>query len=346
MSQLYTAFSIYGEQVINAELQAAASAVPIIGDRIAALLPTIHLPIPAGGFVTFDSLEHLYAAEGVAYDDMSSHAGFNSQQGVDANGAAIAAFLAGLSHKNVTLVSHSKGGLDTLQALLENRGLWGDTVTGWVALQPPFAGSPVADNVPAALAAPVLTAFGGDEQSLLDLKTAPRAQYMQDRAATIAELTAAIPVITCYSTFTSTPAQSFVNVAQTLAQQVLDANTLAQIAAIVVANPLNPALAASEAVDAHPEPRHAARRDRHEQRAVDGPEQPHDGRAQRRTRSHVERCPAGAIIRQLTPDGDHAAAVMEVTPFKNFWSASHRNDVVSGLVEEVRAMSSATAAKA
>ena len=40
------------------------------------------------------------------------------------------------------------------EALLENRDLWGKTVVGWVALQAPFHGSPVADNVPPDLTGP------------------------------------------------------------------------------------------------------------------------------------------------------------------------------------------------
>jgi len=51
--------------------------------------------------------------------------------------------------------------------------------------------------------------------------------------------------------------------------------------------------------------------------------------------------PSGATIRHTTPAGDHAADVMEVTPFKNFWTASHRTGVVSGLVDEVRALAGA-----
>ncbi|MFO7653531.1 MAG: hypothetical protein R6X25_06880 [Candidatus Krumholzibacteriia bacterium] len=336
MSQLYTAFSIYGEDVINAELRAAARDVPVIGDRIAARLPTIDLPVPSGGFITFDSIERHYDTEGIAYDDMNSQGGFNTQQGVEENGAAIADFLAGSTGKSVTIVSHSKGGLDTLQALLENRGLWGETVTGWIALQPPFAGSPVADNVPAALAGPLLTALGGDEQALLDLQTAPRTEYMADRVGEIAELTAAIPVISCYSTFTASPAQSFGNVGREFASQVLDAQMLRQIAVIVSTNLLDPAQAATEAV--------ALIRSRARQLVATVMSNVPMMSVGNLTMSEANDglvpvssvALPGASIRQLTPTADHAAPVMEVTPFKNFWSAARRNDVSSGLVDEVR----------
>lgn len=45
---------------------------------------------------------------------------------------------------------------------------------------------------------------------------------------------------------------------------------------------------------------------------------------------------AGADLMPLSPAGDHAAPVMEVTPFKNFWGPVHRNEVTAGLVANVR----------
>jgi triacylglycerol esterase/lipase EstA (alpha/beta hydrolase family) len=336
MSQLYKAFSIYGETLINAALRNAALQVPVIGDRIADLLPTIDLPVPAGGFITFDSLKAYYDAEGVAYVEMPQAAGFNTQQGVVRNGAAIAEFLKGLDNKSVTILSHSKGGLDTLQALLENRDLWGTTVQGWVALQAPFRGSPVADNLPSALAGPVLNAFGGDRQALDDLKTAGRGQYMLGRANAIAELTGTIPVTSAYSTFTTSPSQSIQNAAWALAEAVFNSGMLRDIAAIVAANLLNPAQAAAEAV--------ALIRTRARQ-LVGGvmsdvpmmglsnltmPEA-NDGLVPVSSAAL-----AGAGVFQMNPQGDHAAPVMEVTPFKNFWTAGYRNEVTSGQVEDVR----------
>ena len=336
MSQLYTAFSIYGEIAINAQLRAVARTVPVIGDRIAGALPTIHLPLPAGGFISFDSLMDQYVADEIDFTDMSNQPGFNTQSGAVDNGQAIAAYLGGLSNKSVTIISHSKGGLDTLQALLENRSLWKTTVTGWVALQPPFHGTPVADNIPAVLAGPLLSAFGGDQQSLLDLKTGVRQQYMSSRANVIAELTQAIPVTTCYSSFTTSPAQSIQNAVVELAQAVFNSNLLQQIAVIVAANLLNPAQAAAEAV--------ALIRARANQLVAgvmdDVPmmglsnltiPEANDGLVPVSSTAL-----SGAATVQLTPQADHAAPVMDVTPFKNFWTAGYRNSVTAGLVEDVR----------
>jgi len=343
MSQLYTAFSIYGENLINAALRDAARQVPVIGDRIAAALPTIDLPVPAGGFISFDSLKTYYAGREVEYVEVPKAVGFDTQRGVVDNGAAIAGYLRGLKNKRVTILSHSKGGLDTLQALLENRDLWGTTVTGWVALQAPFHGSPVADNIPAALAGPLLSAFGGDQQSLLDLKTQVRGQYMLGRANAIAELTAAIPVTSSYATFTTSPSQSIRNAALELAGAVFNSGLLQDIAAIVAANLLDPVQATTEAI--------ALIRARARQLVAgimsDVPmmglsnltmAEANDGLV---PVSSTEL--AGATRVAMSPQGDHAAPVMEVTPFKNFWSADHRNGVTSGLVADVREKSAAVA---
>jgi hypothetical protein len=336
MSQLYKAFSMYGESLINAALRNAALQVPVIGDRIANLLPTIDLPVPAGGFITFDSLKSHYEGEGVEFVEMPLSAGFNTQQSVVDNGAAIALYLKGLTNKRVTILSHSKGGLDTLQALVENRDLWGSTVTGWVALQAPFHGSPVADNIPPALAGPLLSAFGGDQQAINDLKTADRTQYMLGHANAIAELTGRIPVTSGYTTFTPTPGQTFQNAASALAQAVFNSGMLQDIAAIVAANLLNPAQAAAEAV--------ALIRNRARQ-LVGGimSDVPMMGMSSlTMAEANDGLVPvssavlAGATILPMNPAGDHAAPVMDVTPFKNFWTVAHRNEVTSGLVEAAR----------
>ena len=44
----------------------------------------------------------------------------------------------------------------------------------------------------------------------------------------------------------------------------------------------------------------------------------------------------GATIVSMNPAGDHAAPVMDATPFKNFWSPAHRNDVTSDLVDQLQ----------
>ena len=48
----------------------------------------------------------------------------------------------------------------------------------------------------------------------------------------------------------------------------------------------------------------------------------------------------GATHRELTV-GDHASPVMTVDPFRNYWTAEHRNEVTLALIEEVREMARA-----
>jgi hypothetical protein len=43
----------------------------------------------------------------------------------------------------------------------------------------------------------------------------------------------------------------------------------------------------------------------------------------------------GAIHREL-PVGDHASPVMDVDPFKNFWTVEHRDQVTLELIAEVQ----------
>jgi hypothetical protein len=43
----------------------------------------------------------------------------------------------------------------------------------------------------------------------------------------------------------------------------------------------------------------------------------------------------GATHRELAR-GDHASPVMDVDPFRNYWTAEQRNEVTRALIEEVR----------
>jgi len=83
------------------------------------------------------------------------------------------------SPRPAIVLSHSKGGVDTLVALLT-----GTQIAGWISLDAPFFGSPVADLVADHsathwLAKEVLTAMGGSEESLESLKVETRIAFMQ-----------------------------------------------------------------------------------------------------------------------------------------------------------------------
>ena len=338
LAQLYEAISIAGASTINDTMKYYANQVPLFGNLIANALPTLVLPVPPGGLISFDSLKDYFDNEGIEFVEMSLSAGFNTQHGVVENGVAIANYLKGLSNKRVTILSHSKGGLDTLEALLKNRDLWNTTVTGWVPLQAPFRGSPLADNFPAQLAGPIQQVFGVEPQSIRDLQTNVRQQYMIDNAQTITELTGAIPVTTCYSTFPTSPAQSFQAVATNLANAVFNSNLLADLAEIWFYNWNDPVLAVNYALEAI-----ALQVDQLFYDIMrDIPMMGLTNLAMLEFNDGLvpisSAALAGATTFQMGPqgEGDHASPVMDVTPFKNFWTAGYRNTVTSDLVEELQ----------
>jgi hypothetical protein len=101
------------------------------------------------------------------------------------------------------LLSHSKGGLESLAALL--RPGVAARCAGFLALQSPFWGSPVAD---ALLASPGLHGAArhlaqllrvGSGAGLVDLTSAVRTEWMDRHAAEIAALAEALPVLTIAS---------------------------------------------------------------------------------------------------------------------------------------------------
>jgi hypothetical protein len=100
--------------------------------------------------------------------------------------------------RRVLVVAHSKGGLEALAALLEPDVC--ARCVGFLAMQSPFFGSPVADAVvgsrPLGAAAGGLARLFriGSGEGLRDLTTAARHAWMEDRREAIAALLAALPV--------------------------------------------------------------------------------------------------------------------------------------------------------
>lgn len=97
----------------------------------------------------------------------------------------------------VLVIGHSKGGLDTLEALLKRPDLR-RKVHAVIAVQSPFFGSPVADlmlsgpalSVPSAL---LLDMLGGSKQSLQNLSVKYRRAYHREKEGEIRKLTAQVP---------------------------------------------------------------------------------------------------------------------------------------------------------
>ena len=116
---------------------------------------------------------------------------------IEGNAARIAAVIEE-APTPVLLVAHSKGGLEALSALL-TPGIAG-RCRGFLALQSPFRGSPVAD---AALGFGPLRELAdrtlrlaklGDGEGLRDLTVAQREPWMTEQEATIAELATRVPL--------------------------------------------------------------------------------------------------------------------------------------------------------
>lgn len=118
-------------------------------------------------------------------------------ESVSANAARLRAAL--LSDPRPALViAHSKGGLEALAALLDPAAQ--ARCSGFLAMQSPFHGSPVADVVVGAK--PLEAAAGGfarlmrigSEQGVRDLTTSARRNWMAAAEAPIRRLLAAVPV--------------------------------------------------------------------------------------------------------------------------------------------------------
>ncbi len=123
----------------------------------------------------------------------------DTEESVAENGRRLAAYIAA-SRRPVCIVSHSKGGLDTLEFLLHAEPEFRRRVACWVVLQAPFGGSPVADLIvqkdwTRGIAKPVLRALGGSGKSIDDLTVDVRTKYMNEYAQYIESIGKSIPII-------------------------------------------------------------------------------------------------------------------------------------------------------
>ena len=104
------------------------------------------------------------------------------------------------SKKPVYIISHSKGGLDTLDALLSHPVQW-IKVKGWITVQTPFYGTAIVDillgnPVSSSLIKKLLTDFFcGEEASVEDMRTQKRKDLQTRNKADIQKILEAIPVV-------------------------------------------------------------------------------------------------------------------------------------------------------
>ncbi|MCZ6587765.1 MAG: hypothetical protein O7B24_07460 [Alphaproteobacteria bacterium] len=123
----------------------------------------------------------------------------DTEQSVAVNGRRLAAFVA-KSNRPVCIVSHSKGGLDTLEFLLRAEPEVRRQIACWVVMQSPFGGSPVADLIveedwTRGITKPVLRALGGSGKSIDDLTVEIRTKYMNKHAQYIETIGKTFPII-------------------------------------------------------------------------------------------------------------------------------------------------------
>jgi len=121
---------------------------------------------------------------------------------VAANATRLAAALLA-DPRPAIIIAHSKGGLEALDALMAREAQ--ARCTGFVALQSPFYGSPVADGIiaarPLAAAAGVLARVlrVGSDKGLRDLTTEARQAWMESHGSSIAALMRRVPTV-CVAT--------------------------------------------------------------------------------------------------------------------------------------------------
>lgn len=132
-----------------------------------------------------------------------------SGQGIKINAPIVAAAIR-KSAKPVILITHSKGSVDTLDALIAEP-LLRSKVKGWVSLQGAFLGSPIADKVldgsllNPIVAAVILNLFGGTQDSAQGLTTAASLAYYRDHLVEINQLLRDVPAIAFASAIDSAP---------------------------------------------------------------------------------------------------------------------------------------------
>ena len=145
------------------------------------------------------------AAIGVEREKLPVHSG----QSVSVNGPIIAAAIA-QSAKPVILITHSKGSVDTLEALLSDANVR-RKVKGWLSLQGTFFDSPVADKLldgsllNPLVATLILGFFDGTQKSAQNLTTDAAKTYYRNHATTIAPLLRDVPAIAFASAVGSAP---------------------------------------------------------------------------------------------------------------------------------------------
>lgn len=170
-----------------------SDAVMKIGDALRTIAGS-SATLPIGQY--FDDQMRWLAEIGVPHERVQ----IESEAGIRRNGPRIAARLA--ASEPAVIISHSKGCLDVLEALVSDPALW-PRVSLWIAIQGPFGGTPVADTVIGnrifrGVADLALRAAGGEIASLEEMRQSSRAEYHEQHREVIARLLETVPTL-CFA---------------------------------------------------------------------------------------------------------------------------------------------------
>ena len=135
-----------------------------------------------------------------------SVAGFKSAS-IDRSGTKIADAIAA-SDRPVIVISHSKGGIDTLDALrkLDAQGKL-NKVAGWISMQGVFYGSPDADDYinsrfKSVYATVAIKCLGGDFDAVKDLTCCTCQQYETEHRADVERIVKTVPIV-CFASWSA-----------------------------------------------------------------------------------------------------------------------------------------------
>lgn len=149
-----------------------------------------------GGY--FDDQMEWFTRDSIEYIRVS----IESEASTEKNGKKILSAIQ-RDRKPVYIISHSKGGLDTLDAVLSDPSVW-NQIGGWVAIQTPFYGTPIADLILGQkilrllIASPFLTLMGGSNASLLDMQVTKRRDLQKVNHDRIQKFLKAFPML-CFA---------------------------------------------------------------------------------------------------------------------------------------------------
>jgi hypothetical protein len=165
-----------------------------------------------------------------------------SRDSVAINAPIVAAAIRA-STKPVLLITHSKGSVDALEALLIEPSLR-PKVKGWISLQGVFLGSPVADwllggsPLDPVTAIAIVQFFGGSKEAVEGLTTQASRVWYRERAAAIETLLREVPAVAFVSSLDGTAggrATGFLEISrQLMSNQGVRSDGLVPIAAALL----------------------------------------------------------------------------------------------------------------